>query len=232
MKAVDGGRLVLVGTPIGNLSDMSPRAEEVLKEADAVMAEDTRRTARLLADRSKLYSYHDHNASGRLPQIIEFLQRGSTVAIVSDAGMPGISDPAYRAVRAALQGGFPVEAVPGPSAVICAVAASGLPTDRFAFEGFLPRKKGPRMARLSEMSTYGGSLVYYVGPHHLGRFLDEMLGILGNRPVCVARELTKLHEEYLRGSMEEMRDRFAVRTVRGEITLVVGGAALGPDLFD
>ncbi|OPL20002.1 MAG: hypothetical protein AVO35_00660 [Candidatus Aegiribacteria sp. MLS_C] len=232
MEAGDGGRLVLVGTPIGNLSDMSPRAEEVLRTADAVMAEDTRRTARFVTDRSRLYSYHDHNASGRLPQIVDFLERGSTVALVSDAGMPGISDPAYRAVRAALHGGFPVEAIPGPSAVICALVASGLPTDRFCFEGFLPRKTGARTARLREMSTYGGSIVYYIGPHHLGKFLDEMLNILGNRPVCVARELTKLHEEYLRGSMEGMRERFAEGTVRGEITLVVGGEGLGPDFFD
>ncbi len=227
-----GGKLILVGTPIGNLSDLSPRARDTIKESSVVMAEDTRRTARFVGDGRNLYSYHDHNARGRIPQILDFLARGLNVALVSDAGMPGISDPAYRAVRAALTGGFQVEAVPGPSAVICAVAASGLPTDRFSFEGFLPRKTGARSARLAEMSTYGGSLVYYVGPHHLLKYLEEMKDVLGNRPVCVARELTKLHQEFVRGSIEEVAEHFASGNVRGEITLVVGGAAMKPGFFD
>ncbi|MFO8183166.1 MAG: 16S rRNA (cytidine(1402)-2'-O)-methyltransferase [Candidatus Aegiribacteria sp.] len=226
------GKLVLVGTPIGNLSDISPRARETIATAHVVMAEDTRRTAKFVEDRRRLYSYHDHNASGRIPQILGFLTDGLTVALVSDAGMPGISDPAYRAVRAALEDGHQVTAVPGPSAVVCALAASGLPTDRFAFEGFLPRKSGARTSRLEEMSTYAGSIVYYLGPHHLLRYLEEMRRILGNRPVCVAREMTKLHEEYVRGNIEMAAEHFSEKKVRGEITLVVGGAGVESGLFD
>lgn len=224
--------LVLVGTPIGNLSDISPRARETISAAKAVMAEDTRRTAKFVEDRGRLYSYHDHNAAGRIPQILEFLADGLTVALVSDAGMPGISDPAYRAVRAALGEGHQVTAVPGPTALVCALAASGLPTDRFAFEGFLPRKSGARTARLEEMSAYGGSIVYYLGPHHLLRYLEEMRRILGNRPVCVAREMTKLHEEYVRGTIETAAEHFAGKKVRGEITLVMGGAGVRSEIFD
>jgi len=138
------GRLVLIGTPIGNLSDMSPRACEAIENASVVMAEDTRRTAKFVNDRSRLYSYHDHNAGGRIPQIEEFLRNGAVVALVSDAGMPGISDPAYKAVNVALRGGYSIEVIPGPSAVVTALVASGLPVDRFSFEGFLPRKKGGR----------------------------------------------------------------------------------------
>ncbi len=228
MKA---GKLLLVATPIGNLSDMSPRALEALRSAGVVMAEDTRRTARFIDDRRKLYSYHDHNAAGRIDTILKTLSEGRNVAVVSDAGTPGISDPAYRAVRAALGKGFEVEAIPGPSAVICALVASGLPTDRFAFEGFLPRKKGARAARLKEMSTYPGSLVYYVGPHHLVKYLGEMRELLGNRPICVARELTKVHEEYLRGDIESVLEVLSGRRILGEITLVVGAESLGQDYF-
>lgn len=226
------GKLVLVGTPIGNLSDISPRAREAIASAHVVMAEDTRRTAKFVEDRRKLYSYHDHNAAGRIPQILSFLTDGLTVALVSDAGMPGISDPAYRAVRTVLGDGHRVTAVPGPTAVVCALAASGLPTDRFAFEGFLPRKRGARTSRLEDMSTYPGSIVYYLGPHHLLKYLEEMMRILGNRPVCVAREMTKLHEEYVRGSIEMAAEHFAEKKVRGEITLVVGGAGVESDFFD
>ena len=226
------GKLILVGTPIGNLSDMSPRARDTLAGAGVVMAEDTRRTARFVTERRNLYSYHDHNSAGRIPQIMEFLSGGLDVVLVTDAGMPGISDPAYRAVRAAIAGGFQVEVIPGPSAVICAVAASGLPTDRFSFEGFLPRKTGARLARLQEMSDYVGSLVYYVGPHHLKKYLDDMRTVLGNRPLCVARELTKLHQELLRGNIDGIAARLSEVNVRGEITVVVGGAGLESDFFD
>lgn len=232
MSSKAAGKLVLVGTPIGNLSDMSERAAEVIRSCGVVMAEDTRRTARLLPERRGLFSYHDHNAGGRIPQILDFLADGQDVALVSDAGMPGISDPAYRAVRAAIEAGYVIEAVPGPSAVICAVAASGLPTDRFAFEGFLPRKSGARQARLAEMSSYDGSIVYYIGPHHLLRYLQDIREVMGDRPVCVARELTKMHEEFVRGSIEEVADHFSTGKVRGEITLVVGGVALKSDFFD
>ncbi|MCD4776076.1 MAG: 16S rRNA (cytidine(1402)-2'-O)-methyltransferase [Candidatus Aegiribacteria sp.] len=226
------GRLVLVGTPIGNLSDMSPRAMEAIEKASVVMAEDTRRTVRFVSDSKRLYSYHDHNAIGRIPQIIEFLENGAVVALVSDAGMPGISDPAYKAVSAAVRAGYSVEAIPGPSAVITALVASGLPVDRFSFEGFLPRKKGARTRRFEEISTYSGSIIYYLGPHHLLKYLEEMKNVLGNRPVCVAREMTKMHEEYVRGNIAEVTEYFGNKRIRGEITMVVGGAALESDFFD
>ena len=229
---ISKGKLVLVGTPIGNLSDMSARAKEAIENADVVMAEDTRRTARFVNDRKKLYSYHDHNVAGRIPQIEEFLRAGTVVALVSDAGMPGISDPAYKAVSAAIRGGHSVEVIPGPSAVITAMVASGLPVARFSFEGFLPRKKGARTHQIEEMSTYTGSIVYYIGPHHLLKYLEEMRGIFGNRPVCVAREMTKIHEEYVRGSIADVTEYFVNRKIRGEITLVVGGAALTLDFFN
>jgi len=226
------GKLVLIGTPIGNLSDMSARAAEAIKNAAVVMAEDTRHTAKFVIDRKKLYSYHDHNVTGRIPQIEEFLENGAVVALVSDAGMPGISDPAYKAVRAAVSGGYKIEVIPGPSAVITALVASGLPVDRFSFEGFLPRKKGARTRRLEEISTYGGSIIYYLGPHHLLKYFDEMKSVFGNRPVCVAREMTKIHEEYIRGNIAEVVRYFSNGKIRGEITLVVGGAALASDFFD
>ena len=226
------GKLILVGTPIGNLSDMSRRAQQVIGDAEVVMAEDTRRTSKFVMNKRCLFSYHDHNASGRIPQIEDFLKKGTSVVLVSDAGMPGISDPAFRAVRAAIENGCSVEVVPGPTALVCAVAASGLPVDRFAFEGFLPRKKGKRSRKLAEMSSYTGSLVYYMGPHHLVKYLSEMKQSLGNRPVCVCREITKLHEEYLRGSIAEILAHYGRRKVRGEITLVVGGAGQPEDYYN
>lgn len=219
------GTLILVATPIGNLADLSPRAQSAIQDADAVMAEDTRRTARFVADRRRLYSYHDHNARGRLPQIEEFLRNGHTVAVVSDAGMPGISDPAYRAVSLAVSIGAVVSAVPGPSAAVTALVISGLPTDRFAFEGFLPVKKGKRLKRLAEMKDYPGTLVYYTGPHHLVRTLEEIGEILGDRRCAVARELTKVHEEVLRGSVSKLLEEYSGTSPRGEITLLVEGTS-------
>ncbi len=226
------GKLVLVATPIGNLGDMSPRAVEAIENASVVFAEDTRRTAKFVNETKRLYSYHDHNAAGRLPQLKEFLENGLTVALVSDAGMPGISDPSFKAVRIALREGYQVEVIPGPTAVTTALVGSGLPVDRFAFEGFLPRKIGARKRKIEEMSSYTGSIVYFIGPHHLLKYLGEMHGGLGNRPVCIAREITKVHEEYIRGNISDVISRFGERKVRGEITLVVGGKELGEDYFD
>lgn len=219
------GTLVLVATPIGNLDDMSPRASDALREADAVMAEDTRRTGRFVPESRRLYSCHDHNVKGRLPQIEEFLKQGLTVAMASDAGTPGISDPAYRAVSLALSLGARVTMVPGPSAVVMGLVLSGLPTDRFAFEGFPPLKKGKRQKRFAEMAEYPGTLAYYVGPHHLLRTLSEMLAVFGDRRCCVARELTKIHEEVIRGTLSEMCERYSGSQPKGEITLLVEGAA-------
>lgn len=219
------GKLVLVATPIGNLEDMSPRAAAALREADAVMAEDTRRTGRFVEDRKKLYSCHDHNVKGRLPQIEEFLRQGATVAMATDAGTPGISDPAYRVVSLAIEAGADVTMIPGPSAVIMGLVVSGLPIHRFAFEGFPPVKKGKRLKRLGEMADYKGTIAYYTGPHHLHRLLTEMLQVFGNRRCCVARELTKIHEEVIRGTVSEMCARYSESSPKGEITLLIEGVA-------
>jgi 16S rRNA (cytidine1402-2'-O)-methyltransferase len=224
MKRGCTGRLILVATPIGNLEDMSPRALEALTTADAVMAEDTRRTGRFVSDRKRLYSCHDHNIQGRLPQIQQFLLQGATVAMASDAGTPGISDPAYRAVGLAVELGAEVTMIPGPSAVIMALVVSGLPTNRFAFEGFLPVKKGKRHRRIEEMVQYTGTIAYYVGPHHLSSVLEAVLSVMGDRRCCVARELTKLHEEVVRGNLSSLIEKYSSVVPKGEITLLVEGA--------
>lgn len=219
------GKLVLVATPIGNLDDMSPRALEALSTADAVMAEDTRRTGRFVPERRRLYSCHDHNIRGRLPQIEQFLLQGDTVAMASDAGTPGISDPAYRAVGLAVELGAQVTMIPGPSAVIMALVVSGLPTNRFAFEGFLPFKKGKRRKRIEDMADYTGTIAYYVGPHHLSRVIEVLLSVFGDRRCCVAREMTKLHEEIVRGTLSGLKERYSATVPKGEITLLVEGAS-------
>lgn len=219
-----GGVLILVSTPIGNMSDLSPRASSTLETADIVLAEDTRRSSRLAGMRGRLVSYNDHNAAGRLPLIAERLSAGDTIALVTDAGMPGISDPCFRAVRMALECGARVEVVPGPSAALTALVASGLPPDRFFFEGFLPHKPGPRAARLREMALYPHTIIIFVGPHHAVRILSDILEILGDRQACLAREMTKLHEEYIRGTVSSILSIVSARPPRGEITLVVAGA--------
>lgn len=218
------GKLLLVATPIGNLEDLSPRAARVLSQASLVFAEDTRRTRKLVSGPVTLLSYNDSNARGRIPLLVRTLESGDTVALASDAGTPGISDPAYRAVQAALEAGAEVAVIPGPSAVIAALVASGLPTDRFAFEGFLPRKPGPRRARIRAMAGYTGSLVYFTGPHHMARLINELKDELGDRRCAVARELTKIHEEFVRGTLGSLSSTYAQDPPRGETTLVVAGA--------
>ncbi|MBN1434083.1 16S rRNA (cytidine(1402)-2'-O)-methyltransferase [Candidatus Fermentibacterales bacterium] len=222
------GLLQLVATPIGNMSDLTPRALEALRLADEVLAEDTRRTGAMMRSLSvpgRLTSFHDHNSEARLPLLTRWLSEGKRVALVSDSGTPGVSDPAYRAVRAALSVGARVEVLPGATAVSTALVGSGLPPDRFAFEGFLPQRAGRRRRRIEEMSAYPGTLVYFCGPHHLLRDLRELLEILGDRRACVARELTKLHEEYVRGRLSDLIEHFEGSGPRGEITLVVEGAS-------
>ncbi len=218
------GDLVLVATPIGNLEDLSPRAARVLAGAELVLAEDTRRTLKLVPGGRRLVSYNDVNARGRIPLLLETLEAGGTVALVSDAGTPGVSDPAYRAVQAAIEAGARVSVVPGPSAVTAALVASGLPTDRFAFEGFLPRKPGPRRTRIEAMASYTGTLVLFAGPHHAGKLLDELLQGLGDRRACVARELTKVHEEFVRGRLSELASKYSEHPPKGEVTILVAGA--------
>jgi len=226
------GLLYLVATPIGNLEDITYRAVRVLREADLIACEDTRQTRKLL-DRYGIakptISYHEHNEAERAAELAVRLSAGETVALVSDAGMPLVSDPGYRLVRAAIELGVPVQAVPGPSAALTALAASGLPTDSFRFGGFLPSKAGQRLKALEALAGEQATLIFYEAPHRILEALAAVEQVLGERPVVVARELTKIHEEYLRGTAAEVRAQLASRDgVRGEITLLVGKAMAPP----
>lgn len=225
------GRLVLVATPIGNLADLSPRAVRALADADVVAAEDTRHT-RVLLDhagvRVPLVSYHDHNEDSRTGPLLDRVAAGETVAVVTDAGTPGLADPGFRLVREAVERGLAVEAVPGPAAALQALVLSGLPMDRFAFEGFLPRRAGPRERRLGELAEDPRTLVFYVAPHRAVADLAAMAAAFGPRPAALARELTKLHEEVWRGLLPALAERASAGGVRGEVTVVVAGAPAAP----
>jgi 16S rRNA (cytidine1402-2'-O)-methyltransferase len=222
------GTLFLVGTPIGNLGDLAPRAVETLAAVDLIAAEDTRRTGRLLAhlqlmDRP-LVSFFEGNERERTEEVLRRLRGGATVALVTDGGMPTVSDPGFRLVRACAAQGIDVRVVPGPSAAIAALAISGLPTDRFVFEGFLPRKAGERRTRLEALASDPRTIVCFESPKRVRATLAEALGVLGDRPAAVARELTKLHEEVLRGSLSELPAALDAATLKGEIVVVIGGA--------
>lgn len=226
MKEADEtrGTLRLVSTPIGNLADLSPRAREALETADLVLAEDTRRSARLLSRPRGMKSYHDHNSVERQPMIREALASGGTVALVTDAGTPGISDPCFRAVRTAIECGARVEVVPGPCAAVAALVGSGLPVHRFCFEGFPPEKSGARASRLAALASEPRTMIFYIGPHDVRRFLGELAEAFGgSRRACLAREITKLHEEFVRDTLEGLASRYSTEPPRGEVTLVVAG---------
>ena len=224
------GRLILAGTPIGNTADASPRLLRVLVEADVIAAEDTRRLHGLLnrlgiTITAKVVSYFDGNEAARVGELLAALAEGRTVLVVSDAGMPTVSDPGYRVVAAAVDAGLPIQVVPGPSAVLVALALSGLPTDRFCFEGFLPRKGGERRRRLTELAAEARTMVFFEAPHRLQEFLADAVSVLGaDRRVAVSRELTKTYEETRRGTLAEVA-AWAADGVRGEITVVIAGAA-------
>lgn len=221
------GRLVIVATPIGNLGDLSPRAAEALATADVVAAEDTRRTRTLLdhiGASTRMTSYHEHNERSRTAGLLDRVAAGETVVLVSDAGTPGVADPGFRLVAEAVQRGLAVEAIPGPNAAIQALVLSGLPLDRFVFEGFLPRKAGARATRLSELAEERRTLVFYVAPHRAADDLAAMAQAFGDRPAAAARELTKLHEQVLRGPLSALAAQAASSGIRGEITVVVAGA--------
>jgi 16S rRNA (cytidine1402-2'-O)-methyltransferase len=226
------GRLYLVATPIGNLEDITYRAVRVLREADVIACEDTRHTRKLLDHygiRKPVISYHEHNEAERSAELATRLQQGGSVALVSDAGMPLISDPGYRLVRAAIEAGIPVEPVPGPSAALAALSASGLPTDQFHFAGFLPAKEGQRARLLEALRHEDGTLIFYEAPHRILEALEAVEAVLGPRPVVVARELTKIHEEFLRGTPAEIRAQLQARaSVKGEFTLLVGKGSMPP----
>jgi 16S rRNA (cytidine1402-2'-O)-methyltransferase len=221
------GVLYLVGTPIGNVEDLSPRAQRILAAVDVLAAEDTRHTAGLLdrfGARRAMVSYHDHNKDSRTPELIARLRGGASVAIVSDAGSPGISDPAFTLVRAAVAEGLSVVPVPGPSSALCALEVSGLPTDRFAFEGFLPRKQGKRRSRIEELREDPRTLIFFESPHRLRASLADLLATLGDRPASLSREITKKFEETRRGSLSALLAWIEATPPRGEFVLVVGGA--------
>jgi len=235
--SVPAGRLVLVSTPIGNLGDLSPRAVSALGAADLICCEDTRRTRELLSHAGirgrRLVSLHAHNEASRVDQVLARLTAGETIVVVSDAGTPSLSDPGARLVARAVEGGFEVTAVPGPSAALVALVTSGLATDRFCFEGFLPRRGADRRRRLDELAAEPRTVVLYEAPGRLGGTLVDLAAACGkDRSVAVARELTKLHEEVWRGSLGEAAATFATEAVRGEIVVVLGGAPSTPGARD
>ena len=228
------GTLYLVATPIGNLEDITHRALRILGESGLIACEDTRRTRRLLDHyeiRTPLVSYHEYNEAARSGELVDRLRRGGNVALVSDAGTPLISDPGYRLVAKAVAEGIRVEPVPGACASVTALSASGLPADSFHFAGFLPAKASRRRATLAGLRDIAATLVFYEAPHRILAALEDIEAILGPRPVVLAREVTKIHEEFLRGTAAEVARTLQARpTIKGEITLVVGRASAGgPD---
>src|SRR3984957_457026 len=223
------GSIVLVATPIGNLGDLSPRAVETLAGAQVIYCEDTRHSRKLLTHAGitgpTLRSLHEHNEDDRIAQVLKEVAAGQTVAVISDAGMPGISDPGSRLVAAAAEAGAAVSVIPGPSSVVAALVVSGLPTDRFCFEGFLPRKGGDRRRRIEAVAGEAGTVILFEAPGRLGATLGDLLGACGpDRAVVVARELTKLHEEVWRGTLAEASSTFAGAGVRAEMVVVLAGA--------
>ncbi|MBZ5594442.1 MAG: 16S rRNA (cytidine(1402)-2'-O)-methyltransferase [Acidobacteriia bacterium] len=226
------GRLYLVATPIGNLEDVTHRAVRILREVDLIACEDTRHTRKLLDHygiSKPVISYHEHNEAARAEELTAKLLAGASVALVSDAGMPLVSDPGYRVVAAAIRACIAVVPIPGPSAVVAALAASGLATDSFYFGGFLPAKSGQRARALEALREHPHTLVFYEAPHRIVETLADVEKVLGPRPVVIARELTKVHEEFLRGPVGEIRATLAARpAVKGEITLLIGKAEALP----
>lgn len=220
------GKLVLVPTPIGNLEDITLRAIRILKEVDLILAEDTRTSSKLLKHfniNNQLQSHHMHNEHKTVDSILERLKSGKTIALISDAGTPGISDPGFLITRACIENEIEVECLPGPTAFVPALVASGLPNERFVFEGFLPVKKG-RQTRLVQLAEESRTMVFYESPHKLLKTLEHFSDYFGeDRPVSVSRELTKMYEETFRGSLKEARSYFTIKPPKGEFVVVVGG---------
>jgi len=228
------GTLYICATPIGNLEDITLRALRILQSVDFVAAEDTRHTRKLLSHHgisTRLVSYHEHNKAGSGRRIIESILLGQSVALVSDAGMPAVSDPGGDIVRLAVIAGIKVVPLPGPSAVITALSVSGFPLDRFTFLGFLPRDKKGLRAILTRIASAREISIAYEAPHRLKASLAEMLPVIGDRAICIAREITKVHEEFWRGTVRQAQEAFLDREVLGEITLVIDGAGEAADLL-
>ena len=225
------GTLYIVSTPIGNLEDITLRAIRVLKEVDLIAAEDTRHTRHLL-DRyeimTPLTSYHDHNKEEKAPVLVARMLEGKSVALVSDAGTPGISDPGYFLINLAIDRNIHVVPIPGATAAIAALSVSGMPTDRFVFEGFLPAKHLARLKRLQELSKEERTIVFYEAPHKIIRSVEDMIEVFGDRRVVITRELTKIHEEMIRGTLSEALKRLQQGTIKGEFTVIVHGATKDP----
>jgi len=225
---ITNGCLYIVGTPIGNPRDITLRALDVLREVDVIAAEDTRNTGRLLQHhgiRTRLISFQEHNEERRIPDLMERLGRGNTMALVSDAGTPSVSDPGYRLVEAAIAAGVPVVPVPGPSAAVSALSVAGLPTDAFCFAGFLPRKAARRQKALAGLANLPQTLIFYESPRRIVATMQAMVPVFGDRRAVLAREMTKPYEEFVRGSLSQIAADLQGRdTVRGECTLLVEGA--------
>ena len=218
------GTLYIVSTPIGNLADITYRAVEILKTVDVIAAEDTRRSRVLLSNydiKTKMISYYEHNKYQKIQKITENLLSGHQVAVITDAGTPAISDPAYKLVRQAIKVGCNIESIPGPSAVLASLVSSGLPTDRFIFEGFLPPKKG-RKKRLENLINESGTIIIYENTLRLNRTIRQILEIIGDRPAVLCRELTKIHEEKIRGTLSSLLDLLSSKKLKGECVLLIG----------
>ncbi|MBU7587050.1 MAG: 16S rRNA (cytidine(1402)-2'-O)-methyltransferase [Nostoc sp. TH1S01] len=232
---IQPGTLYVVGTPIGNLEDITFRAVRILQTVDLIAAEDTRHTGKLLQHfqvKTPQISYHEHNRNSRIPEILEHLNYGKAIALVSDAGMPGISDPGYELIKACIDAGITVVPIPGASAAITALSAAGLPTDKFAFEGFLPPKAQQRKEYLEKLQTESRTLIFYESPHRLTDTLQDLAEVFGSdRPIVLARELTKLYEEFWRGTIAEAIAHYQQREPQGEYTLVVAGTPASQPLL-
>ncbi|MGM0502182.1 MAG: 16S rRNA (cytidine(1402)-2'-O)-methyltransferase [Bacillota bacterium] len=232
---MDRGKLYVCGTPIGNLKDITLRALETLKEVDLIAAEDTRRTQKLLnyyEIETPLTSYYEHNAQQKKKELLSKIKKGTTVALVSDAGMPTISDPGYKLIRLLRDEGIEVIPIPGPTAMTSALVVSGLATDKFVFEGFLPRKKGERRKYLQDLETEARTMIFYESPRRLVKTLKDILEVLGNREIVVCRELTKKFEEKINGTVSELLTEFKKDNPKGEIVIVLEGGTKNKDGVD
>lgn len=218
------GKLFVVPTPIGNLQDITLRALEVLKQVNTIAAEDTRHTGKLLAHyeiKKPLLSYQEHNELQRIPQIVQLLQDGQDVALVSDAGTPALSDPGFKLIRQAIAESIEVDVLPGASSILVGLVGSGLPTDKFYFGGFLPRTSSKRQKALVEVKNLSASLIFFESPHRVAAMLSDALAVFGNRQAVIARELTKLHQDYWRGSLGSVESSFSSKNIKGEVVVVI-----------